>query len=524
MVSYDYVIVGAGSAGCVLANRLSEGGDRSVLLLEAGEPDDRRAIRVPAAAGELAESAVDWAYLTEPQSEMNGREMYWPRGKTLGGSSSINANVFVRGHPTDFDRWADRGNDGWSYEDVLPAFRRMETFDGDAGEARGTEGPLHVTDPDSVHDLSKTFVEAGVAAGYSRAGDYNGREQEGVTTYQRTTKDGRRHSSADAFLRPALDRPHLTALTGARVTEVLIEDGTAKGVEFVRGGSRHEARATAEVVLSAGAVNSPHLLLLSGVGDPDHLRAHDVPVRVESPGVGRNLQDHLAAFTVYECTEPITHDDEPTLRDELEYALFKTGRLTSNVAEAGGFLRTDPSLRAPDLSLYFVPAFNMGHREPPESGHGFSLTVSYNQPDSRGEVRLASADPLDDPAIDPGYLTAPGDLDALVDGLRVAREILRAEPFDPYRGDEVWPGEDRQTDAELAEHVRETGITNYHPVGTCRMGDDESAVVDDRLRVHGVDGLRVVDASVMPVLTDGNTNAPSIMIGERGAELIRAEW
>jgi choline dehydrogenase len=522
--TYDYVVVGAGSAGCVMANRLSADGD-SVLLLEAGEPDDESEITIPAAFSELFKTDSDWEYYTEPQSEMHDRELYWPRGKTLGGSSSINAMIYIRGVPHDYDTWAERGNEGWSYDDVLPYFKRGEHFEpaagGDAGEYHGTGGPLNVTDPEDPRGLAQRFVDGATEVGIPRNDDFNGATQEGVGYYHLTQKDGKRWSAADAYLKPVLDRPNLTAETGAQVTRVTFDGDRASGVEFEQNGTRYEAAADGEVVLTAGAVNSPQLLMLSGIGPADHLEDHGIEVQQDLPGVGKNLQDHLFAFTVYETTETDTLDEAEGLLNLAKWFLFKSGPLTSNVAETGGFTYVDEDEPAPDLQFHFGPGFFMNHGfDNPADGHGFSIGATQLRPESRGEITLASDDPFDHPAIDPNYLTEEGDMHVLVEGVKKAREIAQSSAFDDIRGEEVWPGADVTTDEGIREHIRETAHTVYHPVGTCKMGDDDMAVVDDRLRVHGIEDLRVADASVMPTISSGNTNAPVIMVAEKAADLL----
>ncbi len=505
--THDYVVVGAGSAGCAMAHRLSGDGDADVLLLEAGRPDEKDEIHVPALFGELFKSDVDWEYYTEPQAEMNDRELYWPRGKVLGGSSSINAMIYIRGNELDYDTWAEQGNEGWGYEDMLSYFERAEHFEPGADEFHGEGGPLNVTGPMDPHPTSAALVEAAESVGIPRNDDFNGAEQEGVGYYHVTQKDGVRCSAAAAYVKPAMDRDNLTVETGAQVTEVTVEDGRATGVVYEQDGDRHEVDASAEVIVSGGAVNSPQLLMCSGIGPADHLESNGIDVEVDLPGVGRNLQDHLFAFTVYERT---SGPPEPAA--------------TTNIAESGGFVRTEPDLDAPNLQFHFAPVYYMEHGfANPEEGMGFSIGATQVRPESRGRITLSSADPFEDPEIDPRYFSEDRDLEVLVEGVKRSREIAQAEPLDEFRGEEVWPGEDVQSDAEIEAHVRETAHTVYHPVGTCKMGDDDMAVVDDRLRVHGVDGLRVVDASVMPTISSGNTNAPTIAIAEKAADLIASD-
>lgn len=524
--SYDYVIVGAGPAGCVLANRLSADADTEVLLLEAGEPDEKREIGIPAAFSELFQSGVDWNYHTDPQSELHDRELYWPRGKTLGGSSSINAMIYIRGQPEDYDHWAELGNEGWGYEDVLPYFMRAEDNERGPSDYHAISGPRNVADLQSRNELSEAFVEAGQAVGLPRNGDFNAGDQEGVGFYQVTQEDGRRHSAADAYLKPVLDRPNLTAVTGARVTRVRFDGQEAVGVAYARDdddGTSSTVDAAEEVILSAGAINSPQLLLCSGVGPADHLAEHDITVVEDLSGVGRNLQDHLQAGVGYECEKSITLDDADSLWNLLKFLVRQRGPLTSNVGEAGGFATVSENADTPDVQFHFAPAHFIEHGFENPEGHGFSLSVLQLRPESRGRITLRSADPFDEPSIEPRYLSEGNDLEVLLAGIKLVRDIMQADPFDEYRGEELLPGSDVQSDEALIEHIRETAETLYHPVGTCKMGDDDMAVVDDRLRVRGLDGLRVVDASVMPTITSGNTDAPTTMIAEKAADFIRNE-
>lgn len=523
---FDYVVIGAGSAGCVVASRLSEDPDCRVLLLEAGGPDRSPFIHMPAGITKLMESEYDWAFRTVPQPRMKGRRMYWPRGRTLGGSSSINAMIYVRGHARDYDHWRQLGNEGWSFEDVLPHFRKAENNEqfADALHARG--GPLNVAALRYRNPLSETFLAAAEEAGIPRNPDFNGPEQDGCGFYQVTQKNARRCSAAVAYLRPAMGRPNLTIATRAQALGIMLEKGRAVGVRYAEGGVVKSARAEREVILCGGAISSPHLLLLSGIGPADELHAAGVECRHNLPGVGKNLQDHLNVNVIVRCEKPLTYDGQdrplPSLVNGARFLLGKTGPATSNIAECGGFIRSSQSLETPDIQLHFIPAYVIDHARVKPGGHGMTLHVCVLRPESRGEIRLASADPLAPPAIDPNYLERPRDLKILVDGIRRGREIFASPAFRPYVGPERDPGSSRQSDEEIADYIAGHAETEYHPVGTCRMGQDEMSVVDERLRVRGLDGLRVVDASIMPTIVSGNTNAPAIMIGEKGAAMIAA--
>ena len=518
---YDYIIVGAGSAGCVLANRLSANQERTVLLLEAGQSDKRTEVRVPVAFSKLFKTELDWNYVTEPQPHLDRRQLYWPRGKMLGGSSSMNAMIYIRGHRQDYDDWAAAGNRGWRYAEVLPYFKRAQHQERGASAYHGTGGPLNVADLRDPNPLSQAFVYAGIESGLPANNDFNGAQQEGVGYYQVTQKRGARHSAADAYLQPIRHRPNLTILTQAHATRILFEGDAAVGVEYLHQGSKQEARASAEVILCGGAINSPQLLLLSGIGPADQLRALGIPVRVDLPGVGQNLQDHPALAVTYACTQPVSLSTAESAGNLARYFLLRKGQLTSNVAEAGAFIPTRAGEERPDLQFHFAPVYFIDNGFVVPAGHGFTIGVTLVRPQSRGYLALRSADPLQAPLLQPNYCATDADWRTLLDGIKLARRVVRTAPFAPFRGAEITPGAAVQDDARLRAFVRTAMQTLYHPVGTCKMGNDPLAVVDDQLRVCGVRRLRVADAGIMPTIINGNTNAPTIMIAEKAADLIR---
>lgn len=528
-MNYDYIIVGGGSSGCVLANRLSESPEIRVLLVEAGPVDRNPYIHMPVGFFKMTGGPLTWGYGTVPQAGMHSRSIVYPQGRVLGGGGSINAMVYTRGNAADYDAWeAEEGCAGWSYHDVLPYFRRAEDNERLVNEYHGTGGPLGVSDLITVNELSKAFVLSAQQAGLPFNTDFNGARQEGCGFYQVTQRGGRRCSAAKGYLMPARQRPNLTVLTNCLVSRIRIEQGRAVGVEFVEGSRSREisfARAEREVVLAAGAIGSPKTLLLSGVGPADQLRAHSIEVKQDLPGVGQNLQDHFDIDIVYELkgNESLDKYAKPhmMLLAGLEYKLFNKGPVTSNIAEAGAFWYGDSQSATPDLQFHFLPGAGVEAGIPPvPSGAGCTLNSYFLRPRSRGSVTLHCANPLAAPLIDPNYVADPYDLHVSVEGIKLSREIMSQSALSRYIKREHFPGDSMRTQADYEDYARRCGRTGYHPVGTCKMGIDAAAVVDPQLRVHGIEGLRVVDSSVMPRLVSANTNAPSIMIGEKGADLL----
>ncbi|MFL5897104.1 MAG: GMC family oxidoreductase [Solirubrobacterales bacterium] len=520
---HDYVIVGAGSAGCVLANRLSEDRSVRVLLVEAGGRDRHPNIKIPAAFAKQFRTRLDWDLATEPEPHCDDRSLYIPRGKGLGGSSSMNAMLYVRGNPLDYEAWVEAGAAGWGWDDVLPYFLKAEDNQRGASEYHATGGPLRVEDERSPRPLTGRFLAACAAAGVPRIADYNGPEQDGAALAQVTQRGGKRWSAADAYLRPALARPNLEVVTGALVSGLEIEGGAARGVRYSRrrGGER-VARAEREVILSAGAIASPQLLLLSGIGPAEQLRALGLSVARDLPGVGENLQDHPYVVCVWDVPSGGSLADAERPKALLEYLLRRSGPLTSSVAEAFAFIRSRPGLPAPDLQFHFAPAYFVDNGFDEYDGHAISSGPVLVKPRSRGWVRLRSTDPSAKPRILTNSLAADEDVAALRAGVERAREIAAAGPLAEVVGRELFPGPEVDTPAAIDADVRRRAELLYHPVGTCRMGSDPDAVVAPDLRVHGVERLRVVDASVMPLIPAGNTNAPTIMVAEKAADLIRA--
>lgn len=520
---FDYIVIGAGSAGCVLANRLSVDPAVKVLLIEAGSRDWNPMIHIPGGVGKLFGSGVNWRFHTAPQKHLDNRRIWFPQGKTLGGSSSINAMIYIRGQKEDYDQWAKMGCDGWSYQDVLPYFKRSEDNVRLANEFHGQGGPLIVSDQQSPHRLTQAFIRAAQTYGLPYNDDFNGTSQQGTGLYQITCYRGRRRSAAVSYLRPIKARKNLQVITGARVLRIVIEKNRAVGIEIVQGGNKKIISCSKEVVLSAGAINSPRLLMLSGIGDADELKSIGIAPLHNLPGVGKNLHDHLCSNLTVSLKQPISYDNHDKLPwsalHGLQYLLYRSGPAVSVIAEGGGFLTSDGGNR-PDIQFHIIPAMVVRGGQTRLKGNGFTVNTTFLRPKSRGSVTLRSNDPRDEPIINPNYHDHPDDQALSIKSIKIAREILSQPDIAKFIKTERLPGFDAKTDKDIHAYIRQYACSDYHPVGTCKMGVDDMAVVDPQLQVKGIDGLRIADASIMPVLLSGNTNAPSIMIGEKAADFI----
>ncbi|MBH3415072.1 choline dehydrogenase [Pseudomonas putida] len=524
---YDYIIIGAGSAGCVLANRLSEDAGTSVLVLEFGGSDRSVLIQMPSAFSlPMNTKKYNWRYETAAEPHLDNRRLHCPRGKVLGGSSSINGLVYIRGHACDFDEWESLGAKNWSYRNCLPYFKRAEQYKFGGDDYRGGAGPLSTNNGNNMQNpLYGAWVEAGAEAGYIKTDDCNGYMQEGFGAMHMTVKDGVRWSTANAYLRPAMSRPNLTVITHAMTRRILLEGKRAVGVEYDQGGQTHKVMCNREVLVASGPIGSPHLLQRSGIGPAAVLKNAGIEVRHDLPGVGENLQDHSEIYIQYACKEPVTLNGKMNLLGKaligLRWLLFKDGLGASNHFEAGGFIRSSKGLRWPDIQFHFLPAAMRYDGDKPFKGHGFMVLTGPNKPKSRGHVRALSADPYQHPQIRFNYLASEEDREGFRRCVRLTREIIAQPAMDRYRGEELAPGPQVQTDEEIDAFVRANMESTMHPCGSCRMGEDDMAVVDSALRVHGLQGLRVIDSSVFPSEPNGNLNAPTIMLAERAADLVR---